>query len=62
MLYSDEHYDIIYPNTDAAVSQESDNVENPAANSPSQDQGGSCSGEKSGEQKIAAAESSTGEK
>ncbi|RCV06573.1 hypothetical protein SETIT_1G173600v2 [Setaria italica] len=49
MLYTNLHYDIIYPDHDAAASQESDKVESPTAKSPSQDQGGSCSGEKSGE-------------
>jgi ubiquitin thioesterase protein OTUB1 len=62
MLFSNEHYDIIYPNTDATVIQESDNVESRTAESASQDQGASCSGEKSGEQQTAVVESSTGEK
>ncbi|CAM0150479.1 unnamed protein product [Urochloa decumbens] len=63
LLYTNNnHYDIIYPDPNAAVSQGSDNVEIPPANSPSQDRGGSCTGEKPGEEQIAQVESSpTGE-
>ncbi|CAO2038235.1 unnamed protein product [Urochloa humidicola] len=62
LLYMNNHYDIIYPDSDASVSQDSDKVESPLAKSPSQDRGGSCSGEKPGEERIARVENSpTGE-
>nr|CAB3449887.1 unnamed protein product [Digitaria exilis] len=53
VLYTVAHYDIIYPHPDAAVNQHSDEAESPTSGSTSQDQGGSCSGEKSGKEQIA---------
>ncbi|KAF8686720.1 hypothetical protein HU200_043557 [Digitaria exilis] len=53
VLYTVAHYDIIYPHPDAAVNQHSDEAESPTSESTSQDQGGSCSGEKSGKEQIA---------
>ncbi|CAN6165530.1 unnamed protein product [Urochloa humidicola] len=39
LLYMNNHYDIIYPDSDASLSQDSDKVESPPAKSPSQDRG-----------------------
>ncbi|CAN6244467.1 unnamed protein product [Urochloa humidicola] len=51
LLYMNHHYDIIYPDPDASVSQDSDRVESLPAES-------SCCGEKPGEEQIARVESS----